>query len=275
MRPRNKYKAILLTISLLLAAIQSFAHPNAKLHVMEMYSVLPFATDVKGNIPKENLKIKLWLQTITSDLIDNYKGEPIEDFDNLNFYDYVKREFGFACKHRLLFHWGYNALPWSDDLERKISKYTWYDNPSEVVRFKDCLVREQQRRNNIANRVTEDTFGLAHYGKEAGWANAILAIVYDVHLLGDYVLTDNHDFDGVTPPSKVCGDIINALRKIDKVGGETIVKKIKKITDQESNEHIIASDVISILQNDLPALILESNENDIKNHLLQLGYLLL
>lgn len=91
-----------------------------------MYSVLPFKSDLNGSAVSENIAIEKWLGMITSDLIDNCWGKECDEFGGKSFYNYLRDEFGFRCKHRLLFHWGFNARPWTDELEKKISKYAWY-----------------------------------------------------------------------------------------------------------------------------------------------------
>ena len=232
-----------------------------------MYSVLPFSTDAGGNAVAENRAVEEWLGMITSDLIDNYRGKAVPEFGGRCFYDYLREEFGFHCKHRLLFHWGFNARPWSDALEEKISHYDWYSNPAEVERFKKAFITEQARRNRQANEWTERVFGLSSGGKEASWANALVSIVYDVHLLGDYVAEDNSDFDGVTPPSKVAGDIINSLRRLDAVQSRSLEREISLIVKSSPNEHETASLLIRKLQESRPQFILEAGGGALKRRL--------
>lgn len=201
--------------ALLLLQPLSWGHPSWQIHVKEMYSVFPFALDYSGSIVPENKPISDWLKTISSDLIDKYKGVPMEEFGGRTFYEYIGSEFDFHCKHRLLFHWGYNSNPWSEALSTKAA----YLSPSEFERLQEAFRVEQKRRNALANAITEKTFGFASGGTEASWANALISIAYDVHLLGDYTPEDNSDFDGVTPPGAVAGDVINTLsRRFRKLG---------------------------------------------------------
>lgn len=164
-------------------SVCTYAHGNGNIHVKEMYSVLPFKSDLNGSAVSENIAIEKWLGMITSDLIDNCWGKECDEFGGKSFYNYLRDEFGFRCKHRLLFHWGFNARPWTDELEKKISKYAWYSDSKTVERFKQAFIIEQARRNRQANEWTERTFGFISSGKKSSWANGMIALMYDVHLL--------------------------------------------------------------------------------------------
>ena len=262
-----KYRFILLLLCcLFILSLRLSAHGDGNVHVREMYSVLPFSDD------KENKPIKEWLGMITSDLIDNVWGKPIPEFGNRQFYTYLKEEFGFRCKHRLLFHWGFNARPWSEELENKIRYCDWAQNEEKVRQFKQAFVIEQKRRNKVANEATENLFGFASGGKEAGWANGIIAIVYDVHLLGDYVLEDNKDFDGVTSPSEVAKDIINDLRRIDPGSSKGIIDKLKRKTATFRNEHELAKELIALLQKELPHFLYDADDGAIREKFIRKGF---
>ena len=256
----------------IIAAISASAHGSGDVHVREMYSVLPFAAQDNGNATPENQPIAEWLGMITSDLIDNYWGKPYEAFDGKTFYDYLRDDFGFRCKHRLLFHWGFNSRPWSDDLEKKISKYGWYSDAETVAHFKQAFVTEQARRNRQANNATEQLFGLSSSGKESTWANGIIAIMYDVHLLGDWLLDDNRDFDGVKPPSMVAGDIVNALRRIDSKQSKALESALTKITRSAPDEHQMAVMMIAKLQEMLPEFLLQANDGALKRKFEKKGF---
>ena len=250
------------------------AHGSGITHMIEMYSVLPFEAKDNGHAVEENKAIEDWLGMITSDLIDNYWGNACPEFEGKTFYDYLRDEFGFRCKHRLLFHWGFNARPWSADLEAKIRQYEWYSDETTVKKFKEAFVIEQTRRNRKANALTEDLFGFSSSGKESAWANGILAIMYDVHLLGDYVPDDNRDFDGVTKPSSIVGDIINALRRIDSSQSQELEKILSSISKSVADEHQMAIDLISALQENLPGFILKANNGAVKVKFLAKGFVL-
>lgn len=237
-----------------------------------MYSVLPFKSDLNGSAVSENIAIEKWLGMITSDLIDNYWGKECDEFGGRNFYNYLRDEFGFRCKHRLLFHWGFNARPWTDELEKKISKYAWYSDSKTVERFKQAFIIEQARRNRQANEWTERTFGFISSGKESSWANGMIALMYDVHLLGDWEPDDNSDFDGVTPPSKIAADIVNALRRIDTPQSRQIEKMLSDIIKTSDDECTMAVQMINTLQKMIPPFLLSANDGALKLKFEMKGY---
>ena len=238
--------ALLVTLSFF-SGEKSFAHSGFDLHKADFYAVLGF---------KENPQVTAWMRYISSKMIDGYRGEELPEYGGLNFYDYLKSQFpGFKCKHRLLFHWGYNSRPWNPELQAKADALPWGKNPSEVKRFQKMLSDEQQRRNKEANALTEKLFGFASGGKDASFANAMISIVYDVHLIGDYT-PDNKDFDGVQDFRSVVGDLINALRKLDEASSKMIVKKIQSVANNEAvSVHVRAEKLLSVLSAEVPAFL--------------------
>ena len=234
----------ILVYLLLLFSVTIYARPYAG-HRADFYSVLPF---------EQSAKLDKWLRFISWDLIDNYKGEPLKIYNNMNFYDYLKSKYPpFKCKHRVLFHWGYNSTPWSYELEKKCREYRW--SKAKIDAFKLAITKEQQRRNALANRLTEETFRMSHGGKDASYANALISIVYDVHLLGDYT-PDNTDFVGLQSFTSVIGDIINSIRKLDYQGSKYIVRKIQNSANRSNiSVHVRAQDVLNLLSKELPLFI--------------------
>lgn len=92
----------------------------------------------------------------------------------------------------------------------------------------------------------------------------MIALMYDVHLLGDWEPDDNSDFDGVTPPSKIAGDIVNALRRIDASRSRQIEKVLSDISKSSNDECTMAVQMINILQEMLPSFLLTANDGALK-----------
>lgn len=241
---------------------------------MEMYSVLPFAIDKNGNVVDENFPIREWLKTITEELIDEHNRIPIKEYGGLTFYQYLTSRFDFKLSfgnHRILFHWGYNANPWNKELEQYVIQNNWSEE--KIRLFKDAIRAEQKRRNTIANSEAEKVFGFSNAGKEAGWANGILAIVYDIHLLGDYVPEDNRNFRGVTEPSEVAKDIIKSIQRIDRSkASKKIIESIRIAVSQYSDQNHLATQILKVLQEEMPAFLLSAQDGALKRRFKQKGY---
>lgn len=253
-------KNTVISILLFLSALSAAARSGFDLHKADFYAVLGF---------EENAKVTAWMRQISSSMIDNYRGPELPEYGGENFYNWLKSEFpGFKCKHRLLFHWGYNSRPWSDELQAKVDALPWGSDDAEVKRFQKALVDEQQRRNREANAATERLFGFASGGVEASWANAMISILYDTHLLGDYLPPpDNSDFDGLQNFSSVVGDLINAIRKIDANLPEAkqLVKDIQRIANNTGNSvHIRAQQLIGHLSENLPQVLAKARSDALK-----------
>ncbi len=242
--------------------INCMAHSGFDLHKADFYAVLGF---------EENQKVTAWMRQISSKMIDGYKGVELPEYNGLDFYNYLKTEFpGFKCKHRLLFHWGYNSRPWNEGLQAKVDALPWGRNPEEVKRFQQAIVNEQQRRNKEANAMTETLFGFASGGKDAAYANAMISIVYDVHLIGDYT-PDNKDFDGVQDISSVIGDLINAIRRIDETEGRQLIKSIQSASQKQVPVQEKAENLLDILRTEMPSFLQKAQDGSLKRRFAKQG----
>lgn len=242
--------------------INCMAHSGFDLHKADFYAVLGF---------EENPKVTAWMRQISSKMIDGYKGVELPEYNGLDFYNYLKTEFpGFKCKHRLLFHWGYNSRPWNDGLQAKVDALPWGRNPEEVKRFQQAIINEQQRRNREANAMTETLFGFASGGKDAAYANAMISIVYDVHLIGDYT-PDNKDFDGVQDISSVIGDLINAIRRIDETEGRQLIKSIQSASQKQVPVQEKAENLLDILRTEMPSFLQKAQDGSLKRRFAKQG----
>lgn len=257
-------REVVIVLLLIISHVSSLAHASWEQHADDMYEVLGL---------KRNEKLTDWMRFVSSVLIDNYNtdyafsdnGEPFD------FYMYLKDKYpGFQCKHRLLFHWGYNSRPWSPYLQEKVISNGWSE--SMIRDFQADLIAEQKRRNSFANYYTENVFGFAHGGKEARVARGIISIVYDVHLLGDYE-PDNTDLDGLQDLGSIVGDIINNINVLDKQNGSALSKKIKKIS-QDSNLGVQdkAASLMSILKEKFNDFLRTAEGGNIANHLNKQGF---
>ena len=104
-----------------------------------MYNVFGF---------ERNDELTNWMKFVSSVLIDNNNTEYAfsDDGKPFDFYAYLQEKYpDFQCKHRLLFHWGYNSRPWSSYLQDKVEDYGWSEEM--IKEFQADLIAEQKRRN--------------------------------------------------------------------------------------------------------------------------------
>lgn len=220
-------KGFIIALLLIISQVSSWAHGSWEQHADDMYEVLGL---------ERNEKLTEWMRFVSSVLIDNNNADCAfsDNGEPFDFYLYLKEKYtGFQCKHRLLFHWGYNSRPWSLYLQNKVEGYGWSE--ATIQAFQADLIAEQKRRNSFANNYTEDVFGFAHGGKEARVARVIISVVYDVHLLGDYE-PDNTDLDGLQDLGSVVGDIINNINALDKQEGSVLCKQLRRISQDNNCE---------------------------------------
>lgn len=240
------------------------AHASWQQHADDMYEVFGF---------ERNEELTNWMRFVSSVLIDNNNSDSVfsKDGVSFNFYSYLQEKYpDFQCKHRLLFHWGYNSRPWSTYLQDKVNRYGWPED--KISNFQADLVAEQKRRNGFANEYTENVFGLAHGGKEARIARVLISIAYDVHILGDYE-PDNSDLDGLQDIGSVVGDIINNLTALDKKQSSVLCKQLRKVSQgQEYELQDKAMILLDLLKNNFSLLLQNANEGEIRAHLISKGF---
>ncbi|MBQ0006046.1 MAG: hypothetical protein KBS57_01400 [Alistipes sp.] len=249
-------KKLFITLSVILLWLPAYmlqAHGSLSEHKADFYAILPFC---------QNPELDEWMKCISSDMIDNYRGVIRPEFGDLNFYDYLKKKFPpFKCKHRALFHWGYNSTPWSDYLQAKVEGYGW--DAGKIAIFKKELVQEQQRRNHAANEMTENIFGHASSGRDASYANALISIVYDIHLIGDYT-SDNSDLDGLQLFTSAVGDLINSLRKLDDSElSRRLIREIQKAVNTSEDVQIRADRLMELLYREGPSFFVKAQNGSL------------
>lgn len=257
-------KGFIIALLLIISQVSSWAHGSWEQHADDMYEVLGL---------ERNEKLTDWMRFVSSVLIDNNNADCAfsDNGEPFDFYLYLKEKYkDFQCKHRLLFHWGYNSRPWSLYLQNKVEGYGWSD--ATIQAFQADLISEQKRRNSYANNYTENVFGFAHGGKEARVARVIISVVYDVHLLGDYE-PDNTDLDGLQDLGSVVGDIINNINALDKQNGSVLCKQLKKIS-QDSNCGVQekAALLMSLLKDKFGDFLRTAEDGNIAKHLNKQGF---
>ena len=257
-------KALILLFSLFISHSSLLAHGSWLQHAEDMYNVFGF---------ERNEELTKWMKFVSSVLIDNNNADCAfsDNQEPFNFYRYLQEKYpGFQCKHRLLFHWGYNSRPWTIYLQNKVEYYGW--SKIMIRDFQADLIAEQKRRNGFANEYTENVFGFRHGGNEARIARVFISIAYDVHLLGDYE-PDNSDLDGLQDLGSVIGDVIHNLQALDKQQSADLVKKLKKASQgQENDIQEMASLILNILKADFRNVLQRAEDGKVSKHLLAQGF---
>ena len=258
-------RRVIITItSLFILQISSWAHESWQQHAEDMYKVFGF---------ERNEELTNWMRFVSSVLIDNYNTEYAisNDGNPFDFYSYLQNKYpGFQCKHRLLFHWGYNSRPWSSYLQEKVNSYGWSEEM--IQEFQADLIAEQKRRNGFANEYTENVFGFAHGGKEARVARVLISIAYDVHILGDYE-PDNIDLDGLQDIGSVVGDIMNNLTALDNQQSSTLRKLLRKASQDPKYEiQDKATVLLNLLKDNFCILLQNADGGNIAAHLKVKGF---
>ena len=255
-------KAIILSFILIGFVVPTNAHKSWSLHARDMYEVLQL---------EENSELTAWMKYISSDLIDGYDAVKAYSIDGkrVKFGKYLKHKYTrLKFPHRYLYHWGFNARPWNKDWEAKVVGW----DEADIKALQADLIKEQKRRNALANKKTENLFNLAHGGKEARLANVLLSIVYDVHILGDYE-PDNKMLNGLQDLSSVVSDIIARINALDSKSGKDLVARLKKVSNNNSLDiQNKALQLNIVMKEGFSAFLQKANNGYAKRHLENQGF---
>lgn len=256
------FRFILILLIAFISPLHGLCHPNKTLHANEIQEALGF----------EHPEVYEWLCYISSDMIDKHNP----------FYNQLKEKFpDFSCKHRCLFHWNFNGIPWTPGLESRVKAYTrlkyGQDNylayyPKMKESFLIELRKEQKRRNGLINEKTEYVFGFASGGKDASFANFFAAMAYDLHLLGDYTSSDNSDLNGLVEFNTLINGIITSINRLDSKEGKKITKGLRKLLQSNKDVQRKADDIMDYIQQELPTFIQKAEDGSIKRRLENRGF---
>lgn len=222
-------------------------------HREDFRAVLPFVWDSS---------MEEWGKTVTN-ILDQFDRGAVSEYGGMSTYDYWKEKYGLKMSvgiHRYFFHWGYQRQPWSDDILRYLPNVV-KDNPIRLDEFKEAVKAEQKRRNKLANLSAEKTLGFDSTGRQASYANAFVAILYDVHILGDY---ETPNIDGLAPVKAITSEIIQQLETIDRLHYKSLASDLRQIVNQTSkNQRELAAEVLSYLKEKLPRFIYEADDGKV------------
>lgn len=262
----KRNKIILSVLFLCLSSIAAFPHGGER-HMYDMMAVLGLDMNTPEDPNHPNKKAKKWCKYITNDLIDNS-----------SFHDKLYNKYGISFRgaqlHRYLFHWGYDAKPWSAAIESKIIQQapkTNYTSEYLIEHIKSDLREEQSRRNRSLNAKTEELFGFAHGGKEGKYARFFAAMAYNIHILGDYESV-NTVFAGLCNLDDLIGMLVIEIRNFDKNNCTKIIKGITDINNTIKDNQKKADKLMEYLKTTLPLFISQAHDGRIKRRLEKRGF---
>ncbi|MDE6478809.1 MAG: hypothetical protein K2L45_00955 [Muribaculaceae bacterium] len=226
-----------------------------------------FGFEWDGRSFPKNAQIKDWIRFISYDMIDDKSFHTKLTQTHRNFPD-----LSHPTKHRILFHWAYDAEPWNKEFEKIVIEYcdTYDLNVESNLRiFKSELKSEQSRRNSEINRRTETLFGFFSGGTESDWARYFASMAYNVHILGDYT---NTCLDGLNDLNDLMGKIIKQMRNIDPQESKTAIKEINIILRNHDPIQIRASKLMDVLKYHCPLLLKKAKGGMLYNRIKNQGF---
>lgn len=265
----NIFKRVFLTSLLFFLSVSLvYAHGSWKEHARDVMNVFGFEWDARKAF--NNGAIKDWIKFISSDMIDNVDFHKKLAQNHPGFQDISN-----ANKHRILFHWGYNAQPWNIEIEEEVKSYCEQNDlnlESNIRVFKSEIKEEQRKRNRIINNRTENLFGFAHGGRDASYARFFAAMAYNIHILGDYT-SDNTNLRGLQDLDMLIGQIITELRSFDNVRSKLIIRELTTINRRSVDKQQKADELLACLKNTVPQFIKIANGGSVYNRLVKKGFL--
>lgn len=141
--------------------------------------------------------------------------------------------------HRIFFHWGFNTLPsdWRSYknsvskqnglvacIEKAVAELPAAERDRAVSDVMRLIIQAQQQRNRAMMNVIPSA--------DRQSRNAVATILYNVHLLGDYIEGASNTKYALYPLSHIRKDIENALRRLrcrDSAKVANAIKELQKI----------------------------------------------
>ena len=262
-------KAGAFALILLFSVLNGYAHSGFVKHGEDIMAVLGFKYNTKLFNRSKDKSNQSWVKFISGDMIDNrntFHKQLDQDYEGLNI--------SHSRNHRLLFHWAYEAEPWSAELEQFIREYceTKDRNIESNIRvFKAKIKSEQARRNRLIIQKTEQTFGFAHGGTERVYSHFLASMAYNVHILGDYT-SDNKVLTGLYPFDKLVGQFVDELRRLDYSKSKDVVRGITQINHKNIDDRYKADELMLYLKLHIPAFIKKARNGSFKRLLENRGF---
>ena len=154
--------------------------------------------------------------------------------------------------HRLFFHWGFNVDPRkSSALAERINLASKSYAGREAAYL--TIINEQGKRNKKLKKSVERLGSLS-----PDQANALATIIYNTHILGDYIKGKDDTIKPLLPIQNLAGDLINASRKIGCMDIK-LINKFKRSIDQANRtpgkpeEKAVA--IFEVLKKEMPTII--------------------
>lgn len=158
--------------------------------------------------------------------------------------------------HRIFFHWGFNTLPYAPNSATALGKrinLALDQLPPEKRAAAQRAIWEEIRE---AQRLRNQQMIAAIPIPDRQARSAVASILYNVHLLGDYINGAEGPTTALYPLDFVVNDIINAVNKLrcnDAAAKKTLVNKLRAAKRSRN-----ALKVLDTLKAELPGVISKS-----------------
>lgn len=258
-----QHAALILILALGLNT-NTYAHGSFIEHSEDMIAVFGFKRTTKlFNRSRDTKNNHSWTKFISSDMIDNTSFHKELEENHHGF------KISGPRSHRLLFHWAYDAKPWSTALEEHIKDYCYqYDlnEKSNIRIFKAEILAEQKRRNKLIINKTQEVFGFSNSRTDRVYSHFFASMAYNIHILGDYmsgntVMTGLYDFD------KLVGQIVTELRRLDNKNSKQLIKGITAINKQNISTTQKADELMLYLKQNTPQFLQKARGGELKRRL--------
>ena len=164
--------------------------------------------------------------------------------------------------HRIFFHWGFNGDPrQSYALNDQFQKSE--ATPLQIEKAWNIIIQVQAERNSSMMDVVRQAISQKNKNScclSHDEVNALASIIYDVHILGDYVQGTEITLLAIQPFEDLLGDIITATRKLGSKDYKTLnlVKNDINRAKMSGNPGQKAEKVLAVLEQHIPQLIKSS-----------------
>lgn len=215
----------LFIIFFILSCVNIFPYQNANEHASEWLEILGLDHKYKRELKQFSTIIDRW---------QDFYRRINRDFPSFTWGDYG---------HRILFHWGFSDHPKRSQALVKQLKECGIQG-EERIRFYRLVLKEQQKRNQEMQTIIGRIYGSSNRSKK------LTAIIYNIHILQDYVPNKNKKTDALLNKDLVYKRIIDDIEYVlGSVNSKKICIKLKEARNPDP------TDFLNILKSDFPVLV--------------------
>lgn len=189
------------------------------------------------------------IETLTKVFADSIDGQAEANKLNREIKEIAPKFNWGVYSHRLFFHWGFNKNPQdSIPLSEKINEAT--NDPYKQKMIWELIIKYQSERNR---RMKSAVYKLGAMTRDEN--DGIATLIYDIHLLGDYIEGTESTSKALLDINSIIGDLNNAFAKLNCSDYKYLSEIRNEMNATSGSNQERATKILEILKNRVPTII--------------------